>query len=234
MLWLCPSLALYAGWVDWCNPPIPLATKVDRTSPRQTRDSEATKAEILDAAEEEFAKFGFNGAKTEAIAAKTGVTKAMIYYHFGSKEELYKAVIQRPAADFTHAFGDLELETMPPEEALKTVIKVAIAHEISHPHYGQVLLHEAMQHQGQYFKLTGWVNPINRVVAVIERGIQAGIFRPVDPWLAVNHTMGICTFYFNAQANMRNVQPEFEWFTPAAIERFTESAIAMVLAGLKA
>lgn len=211
-----------------------MATKVNRTPPRQTRDAEATKAEILDAAEEEFAKFGFNGAKTEAIAAKTGVTKAMIYYHFGSKEELYKAVIQRPAEDFVNSFGDLELETMPPEEALKTVIKVAIAHEISHPHYGRVLLHEAMQNQGQYFQLTGWVNPINRVIAVVERGIQAGIFRPVDPWLTVNHMMGICTFYFNAQANMRNVQPEFEWFTPEAIERFTESAIAMVLAGLKA
>ncbi|HSM82140.1 MAG TPA: TetR/AcrR family transcriptional regulator [Nodosilinea sp.] len=211
-----------------------MATKVVRTSPRQTRDAEATKAEILDAAEEEFAKFGFNGAKTEAIAAKTGVTKAMIYYHFGSKEELYKAVIQRPAEDFVHAFGDLELETMPPEEALKTVIKVAIAHEVSHPHYGRVLLHEAMQNQGKHFKLTGWVNPINRVVAVVDRGVKEGVFRSVDPFLAVIHIMGICTFYHNAQANMRNVQPDYEWFTPAAIERFTESAIAMVLAGLKA
>jgi TetR/AcrR family transcriptional regulator len=211
-----------------------LATKVDRTSPRQARDAEATKAQILDAAEEEFAKFGLAGAKTEAIAAKTGVTKAMIYYHFGNKEELYKAVIQRPVADFIHAFGDLELEQMPPEEALTTVIKVAIAHEISHPHYGRVLLHEAMQNQGQYFKLTAWVTPINRVMAVIERGTQDGVFRPVDPFLAVNHLMGVCTFYFNAQANMRNVQPEFEWFTPEAIERFTESAIAMILGGLRA
>jgi TetR/AcrR family transcriptional regulator len=211
-----------------------LATKVDRTSPRQARDAEATKAQILAAAEEEFAKFGLAGAKTEAIAAKTGVTKAMIYYHFGNKEELYKAVIQRPVADFIHAFGDLELEQMPPEEALTTVIKVAIAHEISHPHYGRVLLHEAMQNQGQYFKLTAWVNPINRVMAVIERGIQDGVFRPVDSFLAVNHLMGVCTFYFNAQANMRNVQPEFEWFTPEAIERFTESAIAMILGGLRA
>ncbi|MBD1917593.1 TetR/AcrR family transcriptional regulator [Phormidium sp. FACHB-322] len=213
---------------------MPLATKVDRTPPRQTRDAEATKAEILNAAEEEFAKFGFSGAKTEAIAAKTGVTKAMIYYHFGSKEELYKAVIQRPAEDFTNAFGDLELETMPPEEALKTVIKVAIAHEVSHPHYGQVLLHEAMQNQGKHFKLTGWINPITRVIAVVERGMKEGVFRPVDPFLAVIHIMGICTFYHNAQANMRNVQPDYEWFTPEAIERFTESAIAMVLAGLKA
>lgn len=211
-----------------------MAAKATHPPSRQSRDAEATKAQILDAAEEEFARFGFSGAKTEAIAAKTGVTKAMIYYHFGNKEALYKAVIQRPAADFVSAFGNLELETMPPEEALKTVIRVAIAHEISHPHYGRVLLHEAMQNQGQYFHLTGWINPINRVVAVVERGIQSGDFRPVDPFLTVNHIMGICTFYFNAQANMRNVQPDFEWFTPEAIEHFTESAIAMVLAGIKA
>jgi len=230
---LHPSLALYAGWVDWCNPWITLATKVVQTSPRQARDAEATKAEILNAAEEEFAKFGFSGAKTEAIAARTGVTKAMIYYYFSSKDELYKAVLERPAADFANAFKELDLEQMSADEAVKTVIRVAIAHEISHPHYGRVLLHEAMENQGKYFHLTGWDGPINRVVAVVERGIEDGTFRPVDPWLVVNHIMGICTFYFNAQPNMQNVRPEFEWFTPEAIERLTESAIALILTGIK-
>ncbi|MBE9108532.1 TetR/AcrR family transcriptional regulator [Nodosilinea sp. LEGE 07298] len=222
----------YPEWVDWRDEAT-LATK-GQSSVRQTRDAEATKAEILAAAEEEFARFGFAGAKTDAIAARTGVTKAMIYYYFGSKDELYKAVLERPAADFANAFADLDLEHLPPEEALKTVIRVAIAHEMSHPYYGRILLHEAMENQGKYFHLTGWDNPINRVVALVERGIEDGRFRPVDPWLVVNHTMGICTFYFNAQPNMRNVRPEFEWFTPEAIERFTESAIALVLAGIKA
>lgn len=205
-----------------------------RSSSRQTRDAEATRAEILVAAEEEFARFGFTGAKTDAIAARTGVTKAMIYYYFGSKDELYKAVLERPTLDFVNAFGDLDLEQMPPEDALKVVIRVAIAHEQSHPHYGRVLLHEAMENQGKYFHLTGWDNPINRIIAVLERGVEDGVFRPLDPWLVVNHIMGTCTFYFNAQPNMRNVRPDFEWFTPEAIEQVTESAIAFVLAGVKA
>lgn len=70
-------------------------------------------------------------------------------------------------------------------------------------------------------------------MTIVERGIQDGTFRPVDPWLVVNHIMGICTFYFNAQPNMRNVRPDVEWFTPEAIEQFTESAIALVLTGLR-
>lgn len=211
-----------------------MATRAKQAAGRQTRDAEATKAEILAAAEEEFARFGFIGAKTDAIAARTGVTKAMIYYYFGSKKALYKAVLQRPVADLAGALRDVDLANLPPEEALKTLIRVAIAHEISHPHYGRILLHEAMQNQGNYFHLTGWEAPINQIVAIVERGVEDGSFRAVDPWLAVNHLMGVCTFYFNAQPNMRNVRPDFEWFTPEAIEQFTESAIALVLGGLKA
>lgn len=50
-------------------------TKSKRVSdkPRQVRDAEATKAQILDAAEEEFAKYGLAGARIDAIAARTGV-----------------------------------------------------------------------------------------------------------------------------------------------------------------
>ena len=56
-----------------------MAAKTGRSPARQTRDAEATKTQILDAAEEEFARFGLMAARTEVIASKTGVTKAMIW-----------------------------------------------------------------------------------------------------------------------------------------------------------
>src|ERR1700733_4057015 len=65
----------------------------------QTRDAELTRGAILDAAEEEFSKNGLAGARTDAIAALTGVTKAMIYYYFENKEALYQAVLERAFAD---------------------------------------------------------------------------------------------------------------------------------------
>ena len=49
---------------------------------RSTRDAEATKTEIMEAAVEEFARHGLANARIEAIAAHTDVTKAMIYYYF--------------------------------------------------------------------------------------------------------------------------------------------------------
>ena len=57
------------------------STKVKHTSKvaRSTRDPEATKTEILDAAVEEFARHGLANARIEAIAAHTDVTKVIIY-----------------------------------------------------------------------------------------------------------------------------------------------------------
>lgn len=207
--------------------------KTGRSLVRQTRDAEATKVEILDAAEEEFARFGLTGARTEVIASKTGVTKAMIYYYFSSKEELYQAVLKRHAAIFLDAVNRLNPQDLSPEEALKQMIRAAVAHEIAYPNQGKILLHEAMQNEGKYFKLTGWETPIQMGMRILQRGIDEGAFRPHNPWLMMIHFMGVITFYFNAENNLKNTAPDWQWQSPEAIAEFTESATELVLAGLR-
>lgn len=200
---------------------------------RQTRDAEATKGQILDAAEEEFARFGLIGARTEVIASKTGVTKAMIYYYFNSKEELYQAVLKRHAATFLDAVEQLNTQELSPEDALKQMIRAAVAHELAYPNQGKILLHEAMQNEGKYFKLTGWDVPIGLGMRLLQQGIDEGCFRPHNPWLMMIHIMGVVTFYFNAENNLKNIAPDWQWQSPEAIAEFTESTIALVLGGLK-
>lgn len=62
---------------------------------RQLRDLEKTKALILESAEQEFAEFGMSGARVDRIAKRAGVNKAMIYYIFTSKEELYLKALEK-------------------------------------------------------------------------------------------------------------------------------------------
>jgi AcrR family transcriptional regulator len=50
---------------------------------------------VLDAALEEFALHGLGGASTEAIAAKAGISQPYVFRLFGTKKELFKAVIAR-------------------------------------------------------------------------------------------------------------------------------------------
>ena len=54
-----------------------------------------TRDKILDTARDEFAQSGLDGARVDRIAERAGVNKAMIYYHFKSKEDLYQVVIEQ-------------------------------------------------------------------------------------------------------------------------------------------
>jgi AcrR family transcriptional regulator len=62
------------------------------------RNAARTRAEILDVATAEFARQGFAGARVDEIAALTRCTKRMIYYYFGSKRQLYVAVLEQAFA----------------------------------------------------------------------------------------------------------------------------------------
>src|SRR5216684_5057337 len=67
---------------------------------------EESRAAILKAAVTEFAEHGIAGARTDAIARAAHVNKALLYYYFEDKEELYEAVLD-------HVFSGLRARVMP-------------------------------------------------------------------------------------------------------------------------
>ncbi len=77
---------------------LPLATVPARATAiplKPSRDPAATKLRILDAAEALFMERGFEATSLRAITAAAGVNLAAVNYHFGSKEELFQAVLTR-------------------------------------------------------------------------------------------------------------------------------------------
>src|SRR6478736_10080560 len=60
--------------------------------------SAETRAKILESALREFSTLGFAGARMDQIAAAAGVNKALLYYHFDSKENLYIAAVEMISA----------------------------------------------------------------------------------------------------------------------------------------
>ena len=85
---------------------------------KQTDDPPGTLQKILDAARHEFAERGLDGARVDRIAERAGVNKAMIYYHFKSKDELYFEVIR---TFFGHVAGGVK-ETVDPSTGLEKVL----------------------------------------------------------------------------------------------------------------
>lgn len=74
---------------------------------RRQRDPDATRAAILDAAEEIFAEKGFADAAVSEIARAADVTKSLIHHHFGSKDALWMEVKHRKFADYEMVQGPL-------------------------------------------------------------------------------------------------------------------------------
>lgn len=67
-----------------------------------SKNSERTRGLLLQAAFHEIHRAGFQGADTDAILAKAGVTKGALYYYFESKEALGYAVVDEVMADDLH------------------------------------------------------------------------------------------------------------------------------------
>ncbi len=175
----------------------------------------------------------FKGRGQEAIARGSGVTTAMIYYYFQSKEGLYEAVLQRPAVEMHEGFEQLNLDQFPPEEALKVLVKEAIAYEAAHPHRGMLWFQEANQNQGKYFKQANWQENFSYLIKILERGMAEGCFRQIDPFLTTLHIIGVCNLYFNAYENIKHTRPDLQLLSPEMIEQHTQAAVNFILAGVR-
>ncbi|MGH3797799.1 MAG: TetR/AcrR family transcriptional regulator [Pseudonocardiaceae bacterium] len=74
---------------------------------RRRLSSEARRRELLDAALQEFGGRGYYLTQMEHVAATAGVSKALVYQHFASKEELFAAVTEQVVEGFMERLPDV-------------------------------------------------------------------------------------------------------------------------------
>jgi TetR/AcrR family transcriptional regulator len=199
-----------------------------------TRDPEATKCQILDAATIEFAVGGLAAARTESIAAKTGVTKAMIYYYFKSKEDLYRAVMQRCFNEDLQLVKQLNLDQLSPPEALVTVIANMYQKMSKRPEMTSIIALEAIQNSGKYYPQQTAEILFGQLIGLLDRGVASGDFRPLESRHTAISIVGSCAFYFIARENIKCMWPGQDLLSLEMIDRQSKEATNMILAGVLA
>lgn len=90
-----------------------MTDNTQQLSKRQINAQE-TRENILEIAYAEFAEKGLAGARIDEIAEKTATSKRMIYYHFGGKEGLYEAVLERAYERIRAQEQAANFEALPP------------------------------------------------------------------------------------------------------------------------
>ncbi|CAG2283675.1 MULTISPECIES: TetR family transcriptional regulator [Burkholderia] len=154
--------------------------------PKIKRDPEGTRRRILMAAAEEFANGGLFGARVDQIARRAETNERMLYYYFGSKEQLFTAVLEHAFSALTEAERVLDLDGVAPVEAVTRLAHFVWDYYRDHPELLRLINNENL-HEARYLhKSTRIREMMSPIVAklgnVLMRGQRAGLFRgDVDP-----------------------------------------------------
>ena len=149
-------------------------------------DSTSTsRGSILDSATQVFMEVGFSGARVEEIARRAGANKAMIYYHFGSKQGLYKAVLMRLFGDVLEEIARLKATDDPPEMKLRALYRRVGHHFEARPALPHVILREILAGgKGMDAEASRTLGVIlGFVTENLKEGERTGVFHPVHPLL---------------------------------------------------
>jgi AcrR family transcriptional regulator len=145
-----------------------------------------TRVRILEAATAEFAQHGFGGARVDRIAERAQANKRMLYYYFGSKDELFLAVLEEAYAHIRSAERDLDLEHKDPREGLKRLVEFTWNYYLEHPQFMALLATENL-HKGAHVHRSRRARKLNSPLVdtlggILRRGERQGLFRGgVDP-----------------------------------------------------
>lgn len=149
--------------------------------PRGVRDALRTRGAILAAATHEFARHGLGGARVDRIAARAKTNKRMLYYYFGNKENLFRAVLESAYARIRAAETELSLLDVEPVESVRRLVEFTWRYYLAHPEF-LTLLNSENLHRARHLKRSRNVRAMNSPVIqtlsqVLARGARSGDFR---------------------------------------------------------
>src|SRR5581483_5721477 len=154
------------------------------------RPSRVSPDRILAAAAAEFAVRGFAGARVDGIARRARINKAMIYYHFRSKQAIYDALLRQIFSDAAERVRAIAVSDVSPADKIDQVIAGIAAFVSEHEHFPAIMLREIAEGGAHLDRATlAALAAVPRAVsAIVEEGIRRKQFRRVDP-IAAYFTM---------------------------------------------
>jgi AcrR family transcriptional regulator len=148
----------------------PTAARKTGATGIRAKQAQDTRAKILKAAIKVFAKQGYASGRVESISKAARSHDRMIYYYFGSKEQLFVEVLETIYSQFDD-----------PVRGLQQVVEFVWQYYLDHPEFVTLLSSENL-HQGKHAKKSSKLREISGyaisvVQKVLDAGKAKGVFR---------------------------------------------------------
>lgn len=200
---------------------------------RKGTKGRATAQRILRAAEEHFSAQGMEGARTDQIAAAARANKAMLYYYFGDKGRLHRAVLE-------NLFRQLRAGVYAPRRGagsarqnLRSFVARYFDFLATHPNYPRLVQREAMEKTRNFdWIVREYLRPFyNQLTHVIEKGVASGELRRVNAHQTAFTIVGMITSYFAAAPILGEVAGR-NLLAPNAVEERKQAVLDFIDHGL--
>jgi AcrR family transcriptional regulator len=194
-----------------------------------TRDTK--RQEILKAAMELFAKNGFRGTTTRDLASHSDVNEAIIFRYFTNKSELYRAILEEKVHQGDEHYR--EVEQMGKTSDIQTFLEFIglrfLERHESDSTFMRLLLFSALEGHELADMFLAAFAVRDPMVAYIEKQMDAGAFRRMDPYLAARAFLGM----FVAHTQMQEIfgQKKTREFDRGEVVR---TFVTIYLSGMKA
>jgi AcrR family transcriptional regulator len=162
---------------------------------------------IFTAALAEFAARGIAGARVDRIADSAGLNKAMLYYHFGSKDRLYRAVIHHAVDRLASSLETVAASDRDPAAKLDLYIETFVTLGLAEPHFAPLMLREIAEGASRVDQQTIAVllRLVGAMGAILSEGRRAGVFRDADPLMTYLTTVWPIMVYLSTDALRRSI-----------------------------
>jgi TetR/AcrR family transcriptional regulator len=180
------------------------------SAPQPTRLPASTDAveRILAAAETLFAEHGFDAVSMNTIAEAAGVSKANVFHHFISKNDLYLAVLRNACRDSTQHLDDLGNDQEALAARLPQFARAHLENLLEHGQLARLMLRELLSdnpRHGQELAEKVYGEKFSRFVAILRAGQQAGELRAdIDPAMVATVLIGANVFFFESREVLRH------------------------------
>jgi AcrR family transcriptional regulator len=204
-----------------------------KTKPvKRTNDPERTMKDIIVAATHEFAEMGLAGARIDVIAQAMSTSKRMIYYYFGSKEGLYIAVLEEAYRRIRAIEGELHLDDLKPEEALRKLVAFTVDYQLANPDFIRLVMNENI-HRGQYLAQSKAIQKLNvpaieGLRRVYERGVKDKVFRSGLDMIDLHMSISALSVFNVANKHTFSLVFKHDMSSPRAITNRRDSIVDIV------
>ncbi len=166
---------------------------------RELKDSPEVKQDVFDAAVRVFARYGYGAASVQKIADTAGVNKAMLYYYFGSKEELYNLIIGKSINALETAVAAAENKDISLEERLRRFLTAYLGVAIAQPGLARIIYREIIElgERVRQMVTDHFTCSIERLAAVLEQAQEEGHLAGVDASLSAYSLFGMANIFIS-------------------------------------